>query len=365
MSAIAPTLPSATRAKGHTRVVSSASHGYNTRVINVLRNRSVAAHPQRAPFCAARGKSRRWGERNYGEAKRMKRTLDRTLDEAIEQFVAALASQRKSSPNTLGAYRTDLRQLSEFLTRREVRTWHEVTPALIADFMLHLREKRYATTSIARKVAALKSFFHYLRASGTLPLDPTEDLQAPRVEKELPHTLTPEQVSCLFATVETHSDAGLRDLAMLHTIYSTGMRVTELVSLDVRDVDLTRGQVRCASQRRERLLPLSLPAQRTLASYIEGHRRLLLRQPGETALFLNHHGQRLTRQGFWLIIKGHARAAGIPSITPHTLRHSFALDMLERGMELRSVQELLGHANISTTHVYKHLQQRAQVVAVP
>lgn len=291
--------------------------------------------------------------------------MKRTLDEAIEQFVAALASQRKSSPNTLGAYRTDLRQLSDFLTRRELRSWHDVTPAVIADFMLQLREKRYATTSIARKVAALKSFFHYLRANGTLAVDPTDALQAPRVEKELPHTLTPEQVSRLFATVESSSDAGLRDLAMLHTIYSTGMRVTELVSLDVKDVDLTRGHVRCATQRRERLLPLSLPAQRTLASYLEGHRRLLLRKPGETALFLNHHGQRLTRQGFWLIIKGHARKAGIPSITPHTLRHSFALDMLERGMELRSVQELLGHANISTTHVYKHLQQRAQVIAVP
>lgn len=291
--------------------------------------------------------------------------MKRTLDEAIELFVAALASQRKSSPNTLGAYRTDLRQLSDFLTRREVCAWADVTPATIADFILHLRERRYATTSIARKVAALKSFFHYLHANGTLAVDPAEALQAPRVEKELPRTLTPDEVGRLFAAVESDSGAGQRDLAMLHTIYSTGMRVTELVSLNIRDVDLARGHVRCATQRRERLLPLSLAAQHSLASYIEGHRRLLLRRPGETALFLNHHGQRLTRQGFWLIIKGHARNAGIPSITPHTLRHSFALDMLERGMELRSVQELLGHANISTTHVYKHLQQRAQVIAVP
>jgi integrase/recombinase XerD len=291
--------------------------------------------------------------------------MKRTLDEAIEEFVAALASQRKSSPNTLGAYRTDLRQLSDFLARRELCTWQEVTPAVIADFILQLRERCYATTSIARKVAAVKSFFHYLHTSGSLPVDPAEALQAPRVEKGLPRTLSPDQVSRLFSIVEAHSDSGQRDLAMLYTIYSTGMRVTELISLDVRDVDLTRGQVRCASPRHERLLPLSLPAQRTLASYIEGHRRLLQRKPDERALFLNHHGQRLTRQGFWLIIKGYAKAADLPTITPHTLRHSFALDMLERGMELRSVQELLGHANISTTHIYKHLQQRAQVVAIP
>ncbi|MFI5273726.1 MAG: tyrosine-type recombinase/integrase [Ktedonobacterales bacterium] len=289
--------------------------------------------------------------------------MKRTLEEAIEEFVAALASERKSSPNTLGAYRTDLRQLSDFLTRRQLDNWQAVTPAIIADFMLHLRERRYATTSIARKVAALKSFFHHQFVSGALPSDPAEALQAPRVAKELPRTLTPEEVTRLFAAVHVSSGGGQRDLAMLHTIYSTGMRVTELISLNVTHVDLTRGHVRCVTQRNERILPLSLPAQSAIATYLEGHRRALLRSPNEPALFLNHHGERLTRQGFWLIIKSYARAVGIPSITPHTLRHSFALDMLERGMELRSVQELLGHANISTTHIYKHLQ-RAQVVAV-
>jgi integrase/recombinase XerD len=290
--------------------------------------------------------------------------MKRTLDEAIEGFVAALASERKSSPNTLGAYRTDLRQLSDYLSQRELPTWGAVTPAIVTDFVLFLRDRRYATTSIARKVAALKSFFHYLAASGHILSDPAANLQAPRVEKELPRTLSPDEVERLFAAVEETSGVGQRDLAMLHTIYSTGMRVTELVSLDLSHVDLARGHVRCISHRKERQLPLSLQAQRALALYIEGHRRVLLRRSEEDALFLNHHGERLTRQGFWLIIKGYARTAGIPSITPHTLRHSFALDMLERGMELRSVQALLGHANISTTHVYRHLQ-RAQVVTVP
>lgn len=286
------------------------------------------------------------------------------MDDAIQDFVAALASERKSSQNTLGAYRTDLRQFIDFLRRRGIGSWEEVTPALIADFVLDLRERLYATTSIARKVAALKSFFHHLVATHVITHDPSEALQAPKVEKYLPHALRPEEIERLFAAVSAASGVGQRDLAMLHTIYSTGMRVTELISLDVANVDLTHGHVRCVGRgRRERILPLSLAAQSALTRYMEDFRRLLNRGNGETALFLNHHGQRLTRQGFWLIIKGYAKTAGIENITPHTLRHSFALDMLGRGMELRSVQVLLGHANISTTHVYKQLRRLQPVTA--
>ncbi|HLZ22496.1 MAG TPA: tyrosine recombinase [Ktedonobacterales bacterium] len=290
--------------------------------------------------------------------------MQRTMDEAIQEFVAVLGSERKSSANTLGAYRTDLRQLIDYLLQRGVTQWQDVTPAMIADFMLHLRQRSYRTTSIARKVAALKSFFHYLQATHAIERDPSEKLQAPKVEKYLPHALEPEEVERLFAAVNPAAGTGQRDLAMLHTIYSTGMRVTELVSLNIAHLDLARGHVRCAGRtRRERVLPLSLAAQSALGTYLDTTRRGLLRQEDELALFLNHHGQRLTRQGFWLIIKSYARAAGIADITPHTLRHSFALDMLGRGMELRSVQELLGHANISTTHIYRQVQ-RAQLVPV-
>lgn len=285
------------------------------------------------------------------------------MDQAIHEFVVALTSERRSSQNTLGAYRTDLRQLSDFLHHRGVTQWADVTPALVTDFVLHLRERHYATTSIARKVAALKSFFHYLATQHLITQDPAEALQAPKVQKDLPHALAPSEVESLFAVVKATTGVGQRDLAMLHTIYSTGMRVTELVSLDVVHVDLARGQVLCHGRnRRERVLPLSLAAQRALAAYMEETRRHLLRDLEEPALFLNHHGQRLTRQGFWLIMKGYARTAGIADITPHTLRHSFALNMLERGLELRSVQELLGHANISTTHVYRQMRRGQPIV---
>lgn len=286
------------------------------------------------------------------------------MDEAVEEFVGALTSARRSSPNTLGAYRTDLRQLSDFVRRRGITRWDEVTPANIADFVLHLRERGYAATSIARKVAALKSFFHHLYATQRISRDPAEAVQAPKVAKYLPHALTHEEVQRLFDEVKAATSVGQRDLAMLHTIYATGMRVTELISLDVSHIDFAHGQVRCGtSGRKERLLPLSLPAQSSISLYMNEGRRGLQREADETALFLNHHGQRLTRQGFWLIIKGYARAAGIADITPHTLRHSFALDMLGRGLELRSVQELLGHANISTTHVYQQMR-RAQLITV-
>lgn len=281
------------------------------------------------------------------------------MDRVIQEYISALAQQRRSSVNTLGAYRTDLRQLADFLHLRGISDWAAVTPAVVTAFTLHLTERQYAATSVARKVAAIKSFFHYLHTTGALTTDPATDLDTPRVEKFPPTTLSPQEVDRLFAAVNVGSPTGLRDNAMLHCLSSTGMRVTELVSCDTAHLDLARGHIRCVGRNhRERVLPLTPMAQRSLASYLADGRPAFALKNNETpALFLNHHGQRLTRQGFWLIMKGYVKTAGVGNITPHTLRHSFALDMLGRGMELRNVQELLGHANISTTQVYTHLNQ--------
>lgn len=280
------------------------------------------------------------------------------MEVAIQDFITTLSSQRNSSENTLGAYTTDLRQLADFLQQQAITSWEQVTPDDAEAFVAHLRERKYAPTSIARKVAAVKSFYHYLASTQAIGEDPTREMDTPKVEKYLPTVLEPDQVRDLFATVKVDTPAGLRDLAMLHCLHATGMRVTELVSRDVAHLDLARGHIRCAGRnRRERILPLSLEAQRALAAYLGEGRHLLAQHVDKNALFLNHHGQRLTRQGFWLIMKTYARTAGIGDITPHTLRHSFALDMLSRGMGLRAVQELLGHANISTTQIYSHLQR--------
>lgn len=280
------------------------------------------------------------------------------MERGILDYVHALASQKKSSENTLGAYRSDLRQLASFAAEQGAHEWSDVTPEMIAGFVDELNRRQYATTSIARKVAAVKSFFHYLSENGVLASDPTRDVGAPRVEKYMPSALAHDDVERLLAAVMTDTTAGQRDYAMLQCLYSTGMRVTELVSTDVADLDLARGHIRCSGRNgRERLLPLRPVAQHALAEYLNDGRRVLVHDQDETSLFLNHHGQRLTRQGFWLIMKGYAKVAGISRITPHTLRHSFALEMLGRGVELRAVQELLGHANISTTQVYSHLHQ--------
>jgi len=287
------------------------------------------------------------------------------MERAINDFITTLSAQRNSSANTIGAYTTDLRQLLDFLTQRGVTDWREVRPEHISGYVAHLRERRYASTSVARKAAALKSFMHYLLRKRALDEDPTLTLTTPKVEKGRPLVLAPEETQRFFRFVGTGGPAGQRDFAMLHCLASTGMRVTELVMTDVDDLDLARGHIRCKGRGgRVRTLPLSLAAQHALAVYLGDGRHDLAHSSEESALFVNHHGQRLTRQGFWLIMKQYARAAGITHVTPHTLRHSFALDMLGKGADLRTVQGLLGHANISTTLMYAQMNRAKSEAAV-
>ena len=287
------------------------------------------------------------------------------LQEAVDAYIASLSSKEdesgRSNHNTMAAYQNDLNQLCTYLKQQEVDNWPLVTREHVTGYILEMRESQaYRPTTIARKIAALKSFFRYMRNQGRIVFDPVEKLESPHVQKELPGVLSAEQISSLFRQIEVETSAGQRDLAMLHMLYATGMRVTELVSLSMADFDATRATVVCPGRngrnKRERVLPLPPIAVEAVQQYIHTARpRLMLRHPEEEALFLNHHGERLTRQGFWLIIKGYARQAGITTITPHMLRHSFAMLMLKGGMELRSVQELLGHAHISTTQVYSQL----------
>lgn len=287
------------------------------------------------------------------------------LQNVVDEFIASLSLKEQgtggSNSNTIVAYRNDLNQACVYLNRQGVENWQDVTREHIAGYLLEMREgQAYRPTTIARKLAALKSFFRYMGSTGLILSNPIEDLESPRVQKELPQVLSIEQISSLFSQVEVETPVGLRDLAMLHMLYATGMRVSELVSLNLDAFDAERATVVCPGRngrsKRERVLPLSATAVEATEQYLERARpRLIARHPEEQALFVNHHGERLTRQGFWLIIKGYARQAGITTITPHMLRHSFALLMLQGGMELRSVQELLGHAHISTTQVYSQL----------
>ena len=287
------------------------------------------------------------------------------MDEGIANFLSALSVEKGSSNNTLDAYRNDLSQFAAFVRKQTAKSegaqlgWEVVDRSLLLNYLVNLRERSYAPATMARKVAAVKSFFNFLVAEGRLEKSPAEGIAGPKVGKSLPKAISVDEVERLLELPDKRSTPeGKRDKAMLELLYATGMRVTELVSLNVRDVNLRAGFVRCFGKgSKERIIPIHSKAIRAVKGYLDDVRARLLGATGETALFLNRRGQRLTRQGFWLILKGYTKKAGIEAeITPHVLRHSIATHLLHSGkMNLRELQELLGHANISTTQVYTHL----------
>ncbi len=243
-----------------------------------------------------------------------------------------------------------------------VQDWSQVSKDHILGYMTFLKERKYADSTIARKIAAVKSFFHFMSDKKAIPTDPTAHLDSPRVNKYLPKAVSVSDIRQLLEQPLRHSGPeALRDLAMLGLLYSTGMRVTELVTVNMADVDLENFKVRCLGKgSKTRLIPIRADQQIALDAYLNNARPQLVGNNGETALFVNHRGHRLTRQGFWLILKAYADTAGIADITPHTLRHSFAAHLLNEGENLRRVQELLGHASVSTTQIYTQVNASAK-----
>jgi integrase/recombinase XerD len=278
------------------------------------------------------------------------------MREKIQEFLDYITEDKGYSPNTLAAYRNDLALFADHVEGR-VSRWGEVSRDTIVDYIMVMKgEQEYASSTVARKVAAIKSFFHYLVSRGDLEDDPTATLDSPKVRKRLPKAISPENMERLLAKpAQEDSPKALRDRALLEVLYATGLRVTELISLNVADVNLASGSVRVIrpKDKKERLVPIYERAVEPLQEYLERARIQLLRDPEEPALFLNHRGERLTRQGLWLIVKHYVREVGImEEVTPHTLRHTFAAHLLDKKADLEYVQELLGHANISTTQMY-------------
>jgi len=286
------------------------------------------------------------------------------MEEQIQQFLAYIVEEKGYTNNTLAAYRNDLSQFTDY-ARSRVSGWEKVDHDTIMDYIMAMKgEQEYASSTVARKVAAIKSFFHYLVDRGILEDDPTATLDSPKVRKRLPKAIPTQDLEQLLAEPAGDDTAkALRDRAPLELLYATGLRVTELVSLDVDDVNLASASLRVVRPRdkSQRTVPIHERAIEPLREYLEKGRLQLLRSPDEPALFLNHRGNRLTRQGLWLIVKHYVREVGITDdVTPHTLRHTFAAHLVEQKAELEYVQEVLGHANISTTQVYTQVNAEAE-----
>ncbi len=289
------------------------------------------------------------------------------MDQVLQDFLVFLKEEYRYSDNTVAAYRNDLTQFYDFLMSDRFgpfNSWTEVTPEIIDAYVddLKTRPKPYAASSIARKVAAVKSFFNYLHSRNFIDTNPTSDVDSPKVKKRLPKTLASKEIAyLLLAPKKGSTPKHLRDTALLNMLYATGMRVSEVVNLQMDDVTVEKNVMSVSvleGDERFRRLLLDGEMREILERYLADGRPYLLKDPHETALFLNHRGHQLTRQGLWLIIKAYAREAELESeVTPHTLRHSFAAHKLDSGSDLEEVQRLLGHANISTTQIYTQLEE--------
>lgn len=280
------------------------------------------------------------------------------MEQQINFFLDYLSVERGLADNTIVSYRFDLKQFQAFCNRRKIVAVEGVDRAVVLNYLLELKQKKRSPATLHRHLAALKAFFRFLVEEGVSTVNPTANLESPSLKTKLPGVLDQEEVVLLLEQPHLEKPAGIRDRAMLELMYATGMRVTELVSLDLGHVDCRQGYVRCLGKgSKERIIPMGSLARYYVQIYLErGRSKITANRATTNALFLNLRGRRLTRQGFWKIIKKYAVQAGLSGdIRPHTLRHSFATHLLENGADLRSVQELLGHADITTTQIYTHI----------
>ncbi len=278
------------------------------------------------------------------------------MEKQIKSFLEFLQDEKKLSENTLQSYRRDIMQFEEYVTKNKINFLkfnQEDTKA----YLKYLQEVGKKTSTISRNLASLRSFYQYLIRVKKVKHDPTDDIQAPKVEKRIPSVLTSQEVELLLDQPKNVDLKGIRDKAMLEFAYATGMRVTEIISLNLNDVNLEEGFVICKQGSKQRNIPLGSLSLKALTEYINEARSVLIKNDKETALFVNINGKRLTRQGFWKIVKYYKEQAHITKdITPHVLRHSFATHLLQNGADLKSIQTMLGHSDISSTQVYMQFQ---------
>lgn len=282
------------------------------------------------------------------------------MERILKDFIYYLSVEKGLAVNTLESYQRDLKKYLQFLKQQEIKDFNATSKKLILEYLGEQKEKGLAASTLTRNLASIRSFYQYLLMEQIILENPAGELESPRAEKKLPTVLSLKDIELLLSQPQTKKNIGMRDKAMLELLYATGIRVSELVSLNLDNVNLKMGFLNCEGKgNKERMVPLGSVAIKCLYDYLQNGRLKLLKQKDERALFLNQHGKRLTRQGFWKILKKYAQRTGINAeITPHTLRHSFATHLLENGADLRSVQEMLGHADISTTQIYTQITRQ-------
>ncbi len=278
------------------------------------------------------------------------------MTDYVEGFVCFMTGEKHKSRNTIQSYRRDVSQYIDYLNLNGITDITRTTKTTVLTYLLKLQKDGKATSTVSRTLASLRSFYSYVNESGYHMADPTNNLEAPKVEKKLPRILTPHEVELLLDQPDTSDIKGKRDKAMLELLYATGIRVSELINLEINDVNTGLGFIKCIGTKKERVVPMGNIARAALDDYILHSRGEMLKNSAEHALFVNCNGTKLSRQGFWKIIKQYQKQADIAvDITPHTLRHSFAAHLLENGADLKSIQEMLGHADISSTQIYSQL----------
>ncbi|MBQ0059380.1 MAG: site-specific tyrosine recombinase XerD [Lachnospiraceae bacterium] len=279
------------------------------------------------------------------------------MKEAIQKFIRYYHKIKKSSGNTEASYRRDLEKLSDYLeSQAGVHDWSEVTQTHLNSYTLGMERDNYAPSSISRAIASMNAFFTYMEKKHLIDENPASELKRPKVAKALPQIMTVAEIESLLKQPDVSKAKGQRDLAMLELLYATGMRVSELIGIRVDDLNLPLNYVVCHDSKTERIIPFGKAAGKALDNYLKNARPSFIKEKESDYLFTNCSGGSMSRQGFWKLLKGCASDAGIEhEITPHTLRHSFASHMIQNGADLKSVQEMLGHTDITTTQMYVDL----------
>lgn len=280
------------------------------------------------------------------------------MEERIQSFIIYLHNVKSSSKNTELSYERDLHKLAVFLRTQGIFSVEDITATSLNAYVRHLEGEGFKTATISRNIASIRGFYHYLVKNGIVKTDLSENLKAPKVEKKMPGILTMEEVARLLEQPAGENSKEIRDKAMLELLYATGIRVSELISLKVTDVNMQMGYIICHDKAKARAVPFGSKAREALTAYFFSARGEMICDPMEDALFVNCSGKPMSRQGFWKLVKHYAQRAGITEeITPHTLRHSFAAHLVANGADLKSVQEMLGHSDISTTQIYATINQ--------